>query len=83
MSMGKRKYRNMNSEELTQACEKFFDELCIINEEAHFLFHSTVLQVFLLFEHRRGSLTASKFRISYMSHLLNLSAGGMRKNNSM
>ena len=63
MSLGRRKYRDMNAEELTHACEQFFDEFCITNEESNFLFRSTVLQSssLLWFEHRRGRLTASKF----------------------
>ena len=63
MSMGKRKYRDMNNEEVMQECEKIFDELSITDEQSRFLFQSTNLQSksLLWFEHRRGRLTASKF----------------------
>jgi len=63
MSLGRRKYRDMDTEKLMQACEDVFHKLCVTDEESKFLYHSTFLQskCLLWFEHRRGRLTASKF----------------------
>ena len=44
MSLGRRKYRDMDTERLTQACEEVIFKLCVTDEESKFLYHSTVLQ---------------------------------------
>ena len=44
MSLGRRKYRDMDTEKLMQACEDVFYKLCVTDKESKFLYHSTVLQ---------------------------------------